>query len=72
MTCLTRKFKVKLNESGKHNIIIEFSRVLDRRISKEKLNERVVWNQFYSWGSMFIGSKKIRYVIVGSKLGYKI
>lgn len=36
LTGLTRKFIVKLNESGKHNNIIEFSRVLDRRISKEK------------------------------------
>lgn len=36
MTGLTRKFIVKLTESGKHNNIIEFYRVLDRRISKEK------------------------------------
>lgn len=43
MTCLTRKFKVKLNESGKHNNIIEFSQVLDRRISKEKKDEETEW-----------------------------
>lgn len=37
LTGLTRKFIVKLTKSGKHYInIIEFSRVLDRRISKEK------------------------------------
>lgn len=39
MTGLTRKFIVKLTESGKQNNIIEFSRVLNRRISKGKKNE---------------------------------
>lgn len=39
LTGLTRKFIVKLTESGKHNDINKFSRVLDRRISKEKKDE---------------------------------
>lgn len=44
MTGLTRKFIVKITESGKHNNnIIEFSRVLDRRISKEKKDVETEW-----------------------------
>lgn len=43
MTGLTRKFIVKLTESGKHNNIIEFYRVLDRRISKEKKDVETEW-----------------------------
>lgn len=43
MTGLTRKFIVKLNESGKHNNNIEFSRVLARSISKEKKDVETEW-----------------------------
>lgn len=43
MTGLTRTFIVKLTESGKHNNIIEFYRVLDRRISKEKKDVETEW-----------------------------
>lgn len=43
LTGLTRKFIVKLTESGKHNDINKFSRVLDRRISKEKKDEETEW-----------------------------
>lgn len=43
MTGLTRKFIVKLTESGKHNNNIEFSRVLARSISKEKKDVETEW-----------------------------
>lgn len=43
MTGLTRKFIVKLTESGKHNNDIEFSRVLARSISKEKKDVETEW-----------------------------
>lgn len=43
MTGLTRKFIVKLTESGKHNNNIEFSRVLARSISQEKKDVETEW-----------------------------